>query len=153
MADLRSQLDPETQRRADQELTSQIDRSFEQLIETERKLTQHNFLVNAGGAAAALAYMRSSQGTGFAIWPLACFLVGVVASGIEVRFLAKFFKALHDDAVRRRSQFTQDKVSLSDAVPIPDVGKYPSRVHHWSGLVAQWAFPVGVVLGIFSYFR
>jgi hypothetical protein len=57
MPDLRSQLDPEVQRRADKELTSQVDRSFEEGIETGHKLTQHNFLVNAGGAAAVLAYM------------------------------------------------------------------------------------------------
>jgi hypothetical protein len=141
MPDLRSQLDPEVQRRADKELTSQVDRSFEEGIETGHKLTQHNFLVNAGGAAAVLAYMGSSQRADFAIWPLACFLVGVVASGLELRFLAKFFKALHGDAVRRRSEFVRDKLGLSDAVPSPDVGKFASRVHAWSGFIAQGAFP------------
>jgi len=152
MSDLRSKLDPETQRRADQELTAQANRSFEEGIETGYKLIQHNFLVNAGGAATLLAYMGSGHRVDFAIWPLACFLVGVVASGLELRFLAQFFKALHDDAVRRRSEFSRDKLGLCDAAPPRDVGQWALRVHAWSGFVAQGAFPIGVIVGVFFYF-
>ena len=149
MNEPRNQLDPETQLRANEELTA-VNRSFEELISIGHKLTQHNFLVNAGGAAAVLAYIGSTPGAGFAMWPLACFLVGVVATGVELRSLATFFEALHKDAIHRRAEFRKGKLDLSDAVPPPDLGR-PTRVHYWSRQFAQWAFPVGVTLGVIFY--
>jgi hypothetical protein len=150
MPDRQDQLDLETQHAAIEELRAQVNRSFEELVSTGHKLTQHNFLVNAGGAAAVLAYMGSAQDAGFAIWPLACFLVGVIATGMELRSLVSSLKAIHEDAIRRWLEFAKGKLDLSDAAPSPDLGR-PRPAQKLVELVAQWAFPVGVIFGLGAY--
>jgi hypothetical protein len=145
-----SELDFETEHAVVEELRDQAKRAFAQGVSTAHKLIQHNFLVNAGGAAAVLAYMGSDQGADFAILPLACFLVGVIATGIELQCLLNFFGDLHDDATRRWLDFAKGKSDLSDAAPSPDLGR-PTRLHRSSELVAQWAFPIGVALGLVAY--
>lgn len=148
MGNLRSELDPDTREKADAELTSQVNRAFDELIETARKLSQHSFLVNSGGAAAILAFIGTNPDASFAFLPLIFFLVGVVASGLELRFLLKSLAALHRDAISRRSEFVLDRLPLTNAGPVANVGSWDTKLSGWSGDVAQASFPLGVVLGI-----
>lgn len=130
------------------ELSSQARQTFDKVVETDWRLTQHNFLVNAGGAAAVLAYLGSDPTPTFAIWSLACFVVGVVASGIEVRALVLIFASLHKDALRRRAGFVENKLLAKDLGPPENVGGCATPIHNWSGWLAQIAFVAGVVVGI-----
>ena len=153
MQGMRSGLNPNLQAKADAELTSQINRAFDELVDTGRKLSQHSFLVNSGGAVAVLAFIGANPKASFAWWPLACFLLGVVASGLELRFLVHFFAALHADAVQRRRDFTTDQLPLDKAVPPSDVGSCYSKAYGWSGGIAQVAFPLGIAIGIVAFIK
>lgn len=153
MQDLRSALDPDTREKADVEMTSQVNRAFEEFIETARKLSQHSFLVNAGGATAILAFIGSNPDASFAFVPLIFFVAGVIASGLELRFLLKSIAAIHRDAMDRRSAFASDRLPLSEAMPRPDVGARQGKVSAWSGHIAQATFPLGVGLGIYAFLR
>ena len=130
------------------ELSSQTRQTFDKVVETDWRLTQQNFLVNAGGAAAVLAYLGSDPTPTFAIWPLICFVIGVAASGIEIRTLLRIFSSLHKDALRRRAGFVDNKISVKDLGPPTNVGGSASPINHWCGWIAQIAFVVGVVVGI-----
>lgn len=130
------------------ELSAQVQQVFDKLVETHLRLTQHNFLVNAGGAAAVLAYLGSPSASRFTIWALVCFVVGVVASGIEVRSLVHVYKSLHLDAIRRRSGFVANKLSAGNLGPPPGVGGCAGPIGTWSARVAQAAFVVGAALGV-----
>lgn len=130
------------------ELSSQTRQTFDNVVETDWRLTQHNFLVNAGGAAAVLAYLGSDPTPIFAIWPLVCFVVGIAASGIEIRTLLLIFSSLHRDALRRRAGFVENKILVKDLGPPANVGGCATPINHWCGWLAQIAFVAGVVVGI-----
>ena len=88
----RKDLDEELSNALTSELHAQTKQTFDKVVETDWRLTQHNFLINAGGAAAVLAYLGASSSSKFAILSLLCFLVGVVASGIEIRMLLSSYR-------------------------------------------------------------
>src|SRR3990172_7994911 len=133
------------------ELSSQARQTFDKVVETDWRLTQHNLLVNAGGAAAILAYLGSDPTPTFPIWPLACFVVGVAASGTEIRALLQVYSSLNEDALRRRAEFVENKLRVKDLGPPVNVGGCAANINHWCGWLAQVAFVAGVVVGITLY--
>jgi hypothetical protein len=67
MPDYRQDIDKDLVKDIDAELHAQTKQTFDKVVETDWRLTQHNFLINAGGAAAMLAYLGSSSASKFAI--------------------------------------------------------------------------------------
>lgn len=135
-----------------EELSAQARQCFDKVIEADWRLTQHNFLVNAGGAAAVLAYLGSTPTPRFAIWPLLLFLIGVIASGIEIRALLSIYSALYKDALRRRAGFVGNELRVKESVPASDVSGCASHINHWSGVVSQLSFVLGVAVGLWLFF-
>ena len=152
MDERREQLTPDTADAIAQELSEQCRETFQKVVETDWRLTQHNFLVNAGGSAAVLAFLGSGARPTYAGWALVLFLVGVVASGIEVRALVDVYAALHNDAIRRRSGFMSNELAVRDSVPKPGLAGKAATINHWSGVVSQFAFILGVIVGLWGYF-
>lgn len=151
MSDYRKNLDEDLAKALDAELHTQTKQTFDKVVETDWRLTQHNFLINAGGAAAVLAYLGSSSSSKFAIWPLLLFVVGVIASGIEIRALLQVYRSLHKDALRRLNGFMRNTLSTDEITP-KGIAPIASRVNHWSGLAAQASFVLGVGVGLVLYF-
>jgi len=141
-------LPPDLAASIDDELAVQTRQAFDKVLETDWRLTQHNFLVNAGGAAAVLAYLGTVPTPTFAIWPLVCFVIGIASSSIEIRTLLLIFSSLHKDALRRRAGFVENKIPAKDLGPPTDVGGCAMPINHWCGWVAQIAFVAGVTSGI-----
>jgi len=142
----RNELDPRMRAEADAELTAQVNQAFNERVETTRKLSQHSFLVNSGGAVATLAFVGNNPNASFALVPLIFFLVGVIASGMELRFLLKSLVSLHHDAIDRRSRFALDRLPLSKAMPGANVGSPHTKRSAWSGghcagHVSPWSTP------------
>ena len=152
MAQYRKDMEEETANAIAGELHSQTKQTFEKIVETDWRLTQHNALVNAGGSAAVLAYLGTSSSSKVAVWSLACFLVGVVASGAEIRALLAIYSGLHKDALNRLNGFMKNELPAENAVPKPDVVKVPVKINYWAGRVAQISFVLGVVVGLFLFF-
>ena len=152
MAQFRKDMDAETANAVVGELHSQRKQTFEKIVETDWRLTKHNFLVNAGGSTAALAYLGTSSSSKFAIWSLVCFLVGVIASGAEIRALLAIYSGLRKDAWERLDGFMNNKITAENAVPDQNVVKVPSKINHWAGWVSQISFVLGVVVGLFLFF-
>ena len=152
MAQFRKDMDEETANAVAGELHSQTKQTFEKIVETDWRLTQHNFLVNAGGSAAVLAYLGTSSSSKFAIWSLVCFLVGIIASGVEIRALLAIYSGLRKDAGDRLNGFMNNKIAAESAVPDRNVAKVPSQINHWAGWVSQISFVLGVVVGLFLFF-
>jgi hypothetical protein len=150
---VRSELNPDLQLKADNQLTWQVDYAFESLIEAGRSLSQHNFLTNAGGAAAVLALFAERELASVAIWPLTLFLVGVIVAGLEARFRVWFFLSLHSNAINRRAAFAADRLPLDKATPPTDLGSKYSRAAGACGALAHFAFPSGAVAGIIAFAR
>lgn len=146
-----SELDPDVGQPILATLSDQVRESFDKIVETDKWLTQHNFLVNAGGAAAILGYMGTSTSSSFAIFPLLIFLIGVVANGVEIRGLLSIYSHLQKDAIRRRDGFVSDLITVKEAATVKDVPIWSKRTNHWSGIISQLAFVVGCVVGISGY--
>ncbi|MCJ7508092.1 MAG: hypothetical protein MUO85_05090 [candidate division Zixibacteria bacterium] len=142
-----SELDPETRERIQSTLIAQRDQAFDKLIEMDSKFTQYNFLVNAGGAVATLAFIGSEKGTYLAMLPLICFVIGLVATGVQIRALLSFFSILREDASRRSLGFATGKLSVRESLPSQDIGKWTGKLNRWGGWVSQGAFIVGVIVG------
>ena len=132
-------------------LEGQIETSFKAVVETDKWLTQHNFLVNAGGAGAILGYLSSTPTPTYAIAPLIIFLVGVIASGIEIRYSLKTHYELHKDAMRRRGGFVSDELSVAQAADVQAPLEFTKNVNHYSGIVAQASFLIGCIAGIWGF--
>lgn len=145
-----SDLDEETAEQLSSVLESQSRTSFEAIVATDKWLTQQNFLVNAGGSAAVLSYLASGQASTLAVFPLTLFLLGVVASGIEIRYLLKLHSELHEDALRRRSGFVSNKLSVAEAADVKAPKPTTSNIHKYSGIISQSAFIVGCVIGVWG---
>ena len=146
-----SQLDPDTGKIISDTLSNQARESFNKIVETDKWLTQHNFLVNAGGAVAVLGYLGSNSSSTFAIFPLVIFLVGIIASGIEIRGLISIYSHLHKDAIKRRSGFLNDDMSVREASAAEKVPKSTERINHWSGIISQGSFMFGSIFGVLGY--
>ena len=153
MAQYRKDMKEEIANAIADELRSQKEQTFEKIVETDWRLIQYNFLVNAGGAAAALAYLGTSSSSRFVVWSLLCFLVGVIASGAEIRALLAVYSGLNRDALDRLNGFMNNRLSAEAAVPKLDVVKVPSRINHWAGRTAQIFFVLGVVVGLVLFLR
>lgn len=151
MATKRKDMEQETAIAISNELHSQTKQTFDKIVESDWRLTQHNFLVNAGGSAAVLAYLGTSTSSKFAVWSLLFFLVGVIASGIEIRALLAVYNGLHNDALNRLNGFMKNDLPIERTVPIADITKIPSRINHWSGWVSQISFILGVVVGVILF--
>ena len=150
---MQSKLDSEFQAKVEGDLTSQVNRAFDELVGTSWKLSQYSFLVNSGGAVAVLTFLGANPKALFAWGSLGCFVVGIVAVGLELRFLTKFFAALHIDALERRSKLTTDQFTLDKAVPPVDIGGHSGKVSGWFGTIAQLAFPLGLASGFIAFLK
>lgn len=144
-------LDPVTAEELAAILELQQNTSFSALVETDKWLTQQNFLVNAGGAAAVLGYLSIKPTPMFAVIPLLIFLVGVIANGFEIRFLLKIHSEFHSDAIRRRSGFVSDKLTIAEAADVKAPNKSSKIINQYCGYVAQGAFILGCIVGIFGF--
>jgi len=129
-------------------LSSQEQESFSKVVETDKWLSQHNFLVNAGGAIAVLGYMGTASSTVIAAVPLSIFILGIIASGIEIRSLLTFYSLLHSDAIRRRGGFVTEELSVKEAAMVSGTQGSHNITNHWCGIFAQWAFVLGSLFGI-----
>ena len=152
MPDYRKDLDEDLVKALDAELHAQTKQTFDKVVETDWRLTQHNFLINAGGAAAVLAYLGSSSDSKFAIWSLLIFVVGVIASGVEIRALLQVYGGLHKDALRRLNGFMHNTLSTDEITPKEGIAPIASKMNHWSGIVSQGSFVLGVAVGLVLYF-
>lgn len=132
-------------------LDRQVNTSFGARVDTDKWLTQHNFLINAGGAAAILGYLSSEPTPDFAIAPLVIFLSGVIASGIEIRYLLKVHQELNEDALQRRDGFVSDKLTVAQVVSVDAPKTITKNINHYSGLVAQWSFAIGSIVGVIGF--
>jgi hypothetical protein len=152
MPNYRKDLDEDLVKALDAELHAQTKQTFDKVVETDWRFTQHNFLINAGGAVAVLAYIGSSSDSKFAIWSLLLFVVGVIASGVEIRALLREYGSLHKDALRRLSGFMHNTLSIDEITPKDGIAPLATKVNHWSGVVAQGSFVLGVGVGLVLYF-
>ena len=145
----------EAQRAVDEmaaELLSQVIGLHDKTIETHWRLTQHNFFTNAGGAVAILGYLGATQTASFAIWPLCFFVIGLIASGIEIRILYYTFGNLCQDAATRHKKFIDNPSNVKESsIPNTEVSAKYGRWNFWSGVTAQSAFVLGVLSGVGGY--
>lgn len=134
-------------RALDDELKGECSEAFQKLIETHSRITQHNFLTNAGGAAAVLAYLSTNPTPTFAFISLFIFTAGTIASGIEIKSLGNIYAAIHLDALRRRRGFNNNSLKLEDCVPPADLAKRDGTINRYAGNFSQLCFAVGALAG------
>ncbi len=115
------ELTPEIKRMLGKELSAQVRKSFDRLEEAGNRYTQYNFLVNAGGAAAVLAFLGTNTGSTFAIWPLLFFVAGVIACGIELLAMIYVNKAIFNDALNRRSKINEKDITIEELCPKKEI--------------------------------
>lgn len=133
-------------------IMEQMRETFDKVIETEKWLTQHNFLVNAGGCAAVMSYLATEPTPMFAIFPLVIFISGVIASGIEIRTMLSIYSHLHEDASRRREGWANGEYTVDEAGAVILAKPIIRSINHWSGVFAQVAFVLGSIVGVSGFY-
>lgn len=149
-----SELNPDLRQKVDEVLMKEGDRAFDEIFKLDANLTNNNFLVNAGGAVATLAFMGAkTEAVAAAVWPLLFFTVGLIATGVEIRTLLYYFGERHKDAVTRRQGFASDRLTVRECLPTAETGKLYVLMNHWSGWISQICFWVGSILGLIGLFK
>lgn len=133
-------------------ISKQADRNFEEIKRLDSLLSRYGFLVNAGGAATTLAFIGTSEGRAdIAVIPLVFFIVGLIATGFEIRTLLKLTGDRYGYISSRRELLRTKKIEDIQIEKIlfpPDFGKGLRNANHWSGVISQGAFILGAVLGV-----
>ena len=130
------------------ELLNQAYLVFNRLEDAANKHIQHVFVVNAGGAAAVLAFHGAKAGSTFAVWPLLFFVSGVIACGINL--LASFYtnKGMLEDIWNRRGKFDETDVLPKAKNPEKSISY---QIAKWTGFFAHGCIIAGVIVGGFTY--
>jgi hypothetical protein len=95
--------------------------------------------------------MSSDPAPSYAIYSLVAFIIGVISSGFEIRFLLRSHKELHDDALRRRGGFVSDEMTVAEAADVQAPKPITVTINRYSGWVSQFSFIVGSIVGVAGY--
>ncbi|MGH8614073.1 MAG: hypothetical protein ACREYF_19110 [Gammaproteobacteria bacterium] len=146
------QLDAKTGVDIAQVIATQRDRAFQQIQTFDERLTKINFFTNGGAAVATVALLGIEKIELFLVMvPLAFFVLGVIATVIELRALLSYWGYLLKDAIRRHQGFLDNQLSVKECLVEPSIGSWPKKLNHWAGVIAQLAFVAGVVSGIVGF--
>lgn len=146
-----SELEPARAARLAEVLNGQSREAIDAIHELDRRLTQTNFLTNGGAAAATLALLAGNIEPQVVYVPLAFFVTGLVATGLEIRYLMKYWAVLFKDATRRHRGFMADELTVKEAGTTNDSeGKLYQAINHWAGVVAQSTFVLGALVGAYK---
>lgn len=129
------------------EVLRQMNELTEKVTETNWKLTQHNFISNAGGAIAILGFLGTDNAGSWAIYPLLIFAIGLVSSTIEVRALHEVYSELHKAVSANFANISGRDFTAQDAMPEKGTGKLPGTVNKYASYISQACFILGVVCG------
>jgi len=95
------ELDKDSADKIQNELTEQCSLTFYHSLDAGWKLTQHNFLVNAGGSTALLAILNKNESVKYLIIVLVIFILGTLAAIIETWSLKNVLDNLNKNARER----------------------------------------------------
>lgn len=120
-------------------------------LELDKRLTNTNFLTNGGGAVATLTFLTTNSSIPSLKIALVLFTLGVVATGIELRALLKFFHTVHEDAIRRHCEFIGNSMTAREAgLGDEGVGRVYKQVNSFAGYFSQLCFISGVLVGAYA---
>lgn len=147
-----SKLPPEIAKDLSGFLHAQVKETFEFVAELDKRLTNTNFLTNGGGAVATLAFLGQHPDICALKISLCLFTIGVIATGIEIRYLMKYWGEMCAHLNRRHCDFMDDKLSVEEVMFIPkNIGELHKTINHWAGVVSQWCFILGFVVGVIGF--
>ncbi len=155
MADMSEKFDELEQERAislAETLRGQGREGAAAVAELDKRLTNTNFLTNGGGAVAMLTFMGSGAAVPLAEVALVLFTFGVVATGIELRALLKYWAELTKDANRRHRGFLDNELTVKECLVPKNIGKAYENINHFAGLASQLLFVAGAVVGGLGFF-
>lgn len=152
MNERHSELPPETADRLSDVLLKKGRETLEISLDLDKRLTNTNFLTNGGGAVAVLTYLATNPSIPALKVSLVLFTIGVIATGIELRALLKFFGELHNDASKRLRGFLNDTMTAREAgLGGENVGWIHKKVNHYAGWASQLCFIGGVLVGAYGF--
>ncbi len=130
------------------ELLNQAHLIFNKLEDAANKHIQHVFVVNAGGAAAVLAFLGAKPGSSFAVWPLLIFVSGVIACGINLLASYYTYKGMFDDAWNQRKKYEETGKLTKAKKPEKSISY---RIANWTGFFAHGCIILGIIVGGVTY--
>ncbi|PLW83238.1 hypothetical protein CWI75_07465 [Kineobactrum sediminis] len=120
-------------------------------IESSWRLTQHNFISNAGGAVAVLGYMGASNAGGWAVYPLLLFALGIISSTVEVRALLSTYACLYEATSDVLERILGRSFGLNDTKLDTKGSNVAGNVNKYASYLSQTSFIVGVLVGGYFY--
>lgn len=153
MKETYKQLDSATAKNISAELRQQSDEVLSFISELDKRLTNTNFLTNGGGAVSVLTFI----GTGISSSPLSnyalmCFVLGIIATGIELRALLIFWGKLHKDSSRRLNGWLNNELSVEECHIPKNLASIYTTINDVAGWASQLFFILGVLIGVFAIF-
>lgn len=120
-------------------------------IESSWRLTQHNFISNAGGAVAILGYLGTSDAGSWAVYPLLLFALGIISSTVEMRALVLIYANLHQATTDVLDRILGNGFRLNDTKLNTKASSVAGSVGKFASYLSQFCFFVGVMVGGYWY--
>ncbi len=120
-------------------------------IESSWRLTQHNFISNAGGAVAILGYLGTDDPGSWAVYPLLLFALGIISSTVELRALVSIYSNLFHATSDVLNRIQDKDFSLKDTRLNTKASSAAGNVCKYASYISQLSFLLGVIVGGFWY--
>ena len=89
-------------------------------LEADTRLSKHQFLANAGGAAATLAFIGAERGSSSAAVPLVLFLIAIMLISWKLRIESRGFALALKTLSSRRRQWHRGEIEIGDVMTLPE---------------------------------
>ena len=128
-----------------EELRKQSEFAFNKQIEATFGLSKFNVATNAGGAVALLTYIGTGNSVSGSSIPLVLFVLGLVASGIEMRAVQFLYSDIRAEFSKKLLGFTEGASPAQfQVLPNPVSGKWQK----WASWISQALFVSGALAGV-----
>lgn len=145
-----SELDPVEQKYNRERAELVRDRAWNLVLAANRFTQNWVFVINAGGAAAALGYLGGHDGSGFSLYAalvtLTIFMIGLLFSMISAMRHEALLFVFHGKIFDWVNDYTEDKIPRSTAMPGFDDNAH-NKVHNLAQIAILCAF-FGCVIGL-----
>lgn len=153
MSDESTKLNKETQVRMLESFTEHAKYMQEKVAELDVRLSRNNLLTNGAAAIALLAFISTGNAPPYSAVPLIIFVVGVIASGIEVRSQMNYFGVVHKRILAQKSTVRSNEFDFEDfrkQYPKELFYKYAEHVLGW---ISQLSFMAGVAISAWIFWK
>lgn len=153
LIDTNMKSNPDLQRKALELLQNQAHKTLEKYLDLDERLSRLNLQTNGAAAIAILAFVGSGLAPGKIHYPLAIFVLGVIASGFQVRSQMNHYLSFLNRLSKQRKKIREHQFQIGDVDAKAKGEMLYDHAHRAMGWLSQFCFISGVVVSSWVIWR